>query len=83
MVEEYVGRRETMGVGLYNTWLTEQRIVRCCDCEYYDYYHAKCHRPALVIFEGKTMWATDDNVECLSVTDAGPDGFCAWGVRKV
>ena len=81
MVEEYVGCRETMGVGLYNMWLTEQRIVRCRDCRHYNEYHAKCHRAALVIFDDKTIW-TDKSNECLSVTDAEPDGFCAWGERR-
>jgi hypothetical protein len=34
MTEEVVGCREPRGSGLYNMWLTDERIVRCKDCRY-------------------------------------------------
>lgn len=34
MIEEVVGCREPLGEGLYNMWLTDERITRCRDCKY-------------------------------------------------
>lgn len=34
MTQEVVGCREPRGSGLYNMWLTDERIVRCKDCKY-------------------------------------------------
>lgn len=31
---EYVGWRLNMSVGLYNTGLTDERVVRCADCKW-------------------------------------------------
>lgn len=58
-----------------NAWYVESEpIVRCRDCEYYDEGHdlddwgPKCWRDP--DHRGASIWTQ-------------PDGFCAWGERKV
>ena len=54
-------------------------IVRCRDCFWFNDYHGKCHRPALVITDEGVFESGDGNY--LSVTEAEPNGFCKWGRR--
>lgn len=54
-------------------WLTNEWIVRCRDCTYYD------DEPDLESNESK-CWR-DPNHRGISVWTR-PDGFCAWGKRK-
>ena len=55
-------------------------LVRCRDCEHFNDYHFKCHRSAHIIdAHGNLYWQSEG---LMSVTDAGPDGFCSWGVRR-
>lgn len=57
-----------------------EEIVRCRDCEHFNDYHFKCHRPAHIIdAHGNLYWQSEG---LMSVTDAGPDGYCAWGERR-
>ena len=57
------------------------RIVRCRDCFWFNDYHDKCHRTATIIDVDGNVYVSDDE-GWMSMTDAQPDGFCAWGERK-
>ena len=77
MIEEVVGCREPLGEGLYNMWLTEERIVRCRDCKYFHIVRS---------------WLGTDMDECwlhasresgaLGKEYVEPNGFCSWGKPK-
>lgn len=60
----------------------KEEIVRCRDCELFNGYHGKCHRPATVIDPDGNVFLTDEEDGFMSMTDAEPDGFCAWGERR-
>ena len=62
-------------------WLTGEEIVRCRDCRYFNEYHGKCHRTAIIIDVDGYVHLTDDENGYISMTDADSDGFCAWGER--
>ncbi len=57
-------------------------VVRCRDCELFNDYHGKCHRTATIIDVDGNVYLTDEENGYLSMADAVPDGYCAWGVRK-
>lgn len=54
--------------------------VRCRDCELFNDYHGKCHRPAFIIDAHGNLYFQGEGL--MSATDADPDGFCAWGKRR-
>ena len=56
-----------------------EKVVRCKDCKYFNDYHDKCHRTATIIDVDGNVYLTDEENGFISMTDAGPDGFCAWG----
>ena len=61
--------------------LERERIVRCRDCKMFDEHYLKCFRPVLYFdHDYKPHWT--DETTFTAVTDATPDGFCAWGERK-
>ena len=57
-------------------------IVRCRDCFWFNEYHGKCHCTATIIDTDGNVYLTDEENGYMSMTDAEPDGFCAWGVRR-
>lgn len=80
-MSEYIYATDDHG----NQWIKWEEIVRCKDCEFFNDFHGLCHRPVLVI-DGTTnaRWVDGtDETEPICATAAKPDGFCAWGVRKV
>lgn len=65
-----------------NAWYVEDGpIVRCRDCKMFDEHYLKCFRPVLY-FDDDYMPHWTDETTFMAVTDATPDGFCAWGERK-
>lgn len=50
-------------------WLTGEEIVRCRDCEEFAF--------------GDVEYATVDWCDYWGAYVESPDGFCAWGERKV
>ena len=58
-----------------------EQIVRCRDCVWFNGYHDKCHRTATIIDADGTVYESDSD-GYLSITDARPDGFCAWGEMR-
>jgi hypothetical protein len=62
---EYVGFKDPIGEGLYNMGLTEERIVRCRDCERWS------DEPPN--YREEPQWC--GRFSC----HAEPDGFCKWG----
>ena len=59
-----------------------EEIVRCRDCVHFNNYHNKCHRQQGVIVVLGDIVRIDEQKEKLILTDAEPDGFCAWAVRR-
>ena len=55
MTEEVIGLREPMGDGIYNMWLTDERIIRCADCDYFDTRKCKSQWPFRL--NGFCAWA--------------------------
>lgn len=60
----------------------KERIIRCKDCKFYNETHHKCHRAAIIIDVNGNVYLTDEENGYLSMTDANPDGFCAWSERS-
>ena len=58
-----------------------EEIVRCRDCKLFDSHYLKCFRPVLYFDDDYNPHWTDETT-FTAVTDATPDGFCAWGERK-
>ena len=52
---EYVGWKDPIGDGLYNMGVTDERIVRCRDCEYFDTRKCKSQWPFRL--DGFCSWA--------------------------
>ena len=74
---EYIADRE-------NVWpygSHREEIVRCRNCKMFDEHYLKCFRPVLY-FDDDYMPHWTDETTFIAVTDATPDGFCAWGVKK-
>lgn len=59
----------------------QEPVVRCKDCKHFNDYHGKCHRPVLVINGIDTFWTDDKDDGNVYVTNADPNGFCAWAER--
>lgn len=74
--EPFIGKR----LALYEQ-LEVPPVVRCKDCKYFNDYHGKCDRPVLVINGIDTFWTDDKDDGNVYVTNADPNGFCAWGER--
>lgn len=68
MTEEVIGCREPMGEGLYNMWLTNERIVRCKDCRMSEMSGTRCR-----------LWRTLDLFRTPVHAYVEPNGFCKWG----
>lgn len=66
----------------WNTVLDHnQPVVRCRDCNLFDDHYLKCFRPVLYFdHDFNPHWTDETNFT--AVTDATPDGFCAWGERR-
>lgn len=58
-----------------------EKVVRCRDCRHFNDYHNKCHRQQGVIVVLGDIVRIDEQKERLILTDAEPDGYCAWAVR--
>lgn len=63
---EYVGYKDPIGEGLYNIGLTNERIVRCRDCEheFEEWGYPYCCRNTPSVFE------------------VHGDGFCKWALPR-
>lgn len=73
-IEEVVGCREPLGDGIYNMWLTDERIIRCRDC----IFKRKAWNGRHSAFVDGCFCAYFGGVE---KTDQS--GFCSWGeLRK-
>ena len=74
---EVIGWKDPIGGGLYNMGVTDERIIRCRDCEY---FHT---------WDLSQMYGNHDNdvTYCLRFVDGmrmevEPDGFCKWGAHR-
>lgn len=65
MTEEVIGCREPLGEGLYNMWLTDERIVRCGDCKRWN--------------DDPPCYLEEPHWCGMFAHHAEPDGFCKWG----
>lgn len=61
--------------------LPKEEIVRCRDCRQFDNHYLKCFRPVLYFDDDYNPHWTDETT-FTAVTDAEPDGFCAWAERR-
>ena len=66
---EVIGWKDTIGEGLYNMGVTDERIVRCRDCKYAAFYPSdhEYREPLFCAFHDM---------------DVKPDNFCSWGVIR-
>ena len=55
-------------------------IVHCRDCKLFDDHYLKCFRPVLYFDNNNNPHWTDETT-FVAVTDATPNGFCAWGAH--
>lgn len=78
--DEFVAKMGVEDCRIYGYRLTGE-IVRCRDCEMFDEHYLKCFRPVLY-FDHDYMPHWTDETTFTAVTDATPDGFCAWGDRR-
>ena len=63
-------------------WLpVRERIVRCRDCKYAQVRHPL--NPITGIPAGVEDWRCDYFWNADDLPEVEPDGFCAWGVRRV
>ena len=49
---EYVGWKDPIGEGLYNMGVTDERIVRCRDFDYFDEIIHACNHPNISALRG-------------------------------
>lgn len=76
-MSEYIYATDDHG----NQWVKWEEIVRCRDCKLFDGHYLKCFRPVLYFDDDYNPHWTDETTFA-AVTDATPDGFCAWGERR-
>lgn len=74
---EYIGYKDTIGEGLCNMGLTDEEIIRCRDCEHAVHFNGSWLCLRLYIVDGDPAY-----VESLTHLEIGPDGYCAWAVRR-
>lgn len=73
---EYVGWKDPIGGGLYNMGLTDERIIRCRDCE-----HSRKDGTLCMFFAA--WYPVGGGDECQEMpADVEPEGFCKWGKAK-
>jgi len=70
---EYVGWKDSIGEGLYNMGLTDERIIRCRDC----CFKRKTWNGKHPAFVDGCFCAYFGGVERTDQT-----GFCKWGVIR-
>lgn len=71
---EYVGYKDTIGDGMCNFGLTDERIVRCRNCR-----HMHTVRNWLGMVVDECWLHADRESGVLGKVDTELDGFCKWG----
>lgn len=62
-----------------DTWhITDEEIVRCCDCKYLEVIEKDTYFGTVVSwYECTELWEGNEEHK-----ETYPDGFCAWGVKR-
>ena len=68
-----VGYKDSIGEGLYNMGVTDERIIMCRDCK-----HSRKEGTLCMFFAAWNPIAGGDEY-CEIPAGVEPDGFCKWG----
>lgn len=77
-IKERIAHVDDIGEGYSRYWLTDQEIIRCCDCKHFKFSKSGSLACTRIVVVYDSDGYREERHLCLLVN---PDGFCSWAER--